>query len=324
MKIHKGLVLFTVILVMLAFSTTPSLAEKSKSIVLGSGPVGGGFNMVTVGVAKYWKKDLGITTNIVPGAMPANLKKFAAGKLPFAMGAASWAKAMYDGNMLIFGDPAKHARVMFHIYENPWYVIALKSSGLRKISDLKDKRYGGGPNKRIWYHIMGNKMEANGVPYNDNSKMRIANFQDMAIMVGDGTLDACASMLEGFTPQPATQRLMQEKEIVVLEWDPAVIEKFKKDAFYPTLIKKGIVPFITKDFWTFSGGAANIICRNDADDELVYNLVKTMHKNLQTIAGENPFWKYPAQIPEILTIDSGVPYHPGAIKYWKEVGMWKK
>ena len=64
---------------------------------------------------------------------------------------------------------------------------------------------------------MGNKMEANGIPYNDNSKMRIANFQDMAIMVGDGTLDACAAMLEGFTPQPATLRLMQEKEIVALE-----------------------------------------------------------------------------------------------------------
>jgi len=323
MKGKKVVILIAAICVVITMGVIPAMAEV-KSIVLGSGPVGGGFNMVSVGIAKYWKKDLGITTNIIPGAMPSNLKKFANGKLTFAMGASSWARAMYEGNKLIFGDPAKFARVMFHIYDNPWYVIALKSSGLRKISDLKDKRYGGGPNKRIWGSIMGNKMEANGVKYFDNSKVSIANFQDMAIMVGDGTLAACPSMLEGFTPQPATQRLMQEKEIVALEWDPAVIEKFKNSMFNATVVKKETLPFLDKDLHTFTGGAGNFICRADVDEELVYKLTKTMHKNLQTLAAENPFWGYPAKIPEILTHDGGVPYHPGAIKYWKEAGMWKR
>lgn len=49
-----------------------------------------------------------------------------------------------------------------------------------------------------------------------------------------------------------------------------------------------------------------------------------MHKNLQTLAAENPYWGYPAKIPEVLALDSGMPYHPGAIRYWKEAGMWKR
>ncbi len=323
MKGIKLLLLGMVVCVAFFMGNT-SLVAETKSLVVGSGPVGGGFNMVMAGISKYWKKDLGITTNIIPGSMPANLKKFAKGKLEIVMGAGGWYNAMYEGNQMIFKEPAKFARVMFHVYDNPWYLVALKSSGLRKISDLKGKRYGGGPNKRIWAYIMGDKMEANGVEYVKNSSVSIANFQDMAIMVGDGNLAACPSMLEGFTPQPATQRLMQEKELVALEWDPKVIEKFKNSMFNATVVKGGTVPFIKKDFHTFTGGAATFIARDDVDEELIYNLTKTMHKNLKTMAAENPFWKYPTVVPEILTFDGGVPYHPGAIRYWKEAGLWKR
>ena len=41
-------------------------------------------------------------------------------------------------------------------------------------------------------------------------------------------------------------------------------------------------------------------------------------------ADENMFWKYPVVYPDILTTDLGVPYHPGAIKYWKEAGLWNR
>ena len=42
------------------------------------------------------------------------------------------------------------------------------------------------------------------------------------------------------------------------------------------------------------------------------------------MAEENPYLGYPKKYPEVLTYDSGLPYHPGAIKYWKEVRAWNR
>ncbi len=324
MKIYKSLTLFLVVCALLTVGVGSGVAETPKSVILGSGPVGGGFNMLSVGVAKYWKQDVGVTTNIIPGVLKANLVKFGKGKLDILLSAGGWYNAAYEGNSeLGFKKPAKSLRVMFHIYSNPYYMIALKKSGLTKISDLKGKRYAGGPNKAVWGNLIGHKLEANGVKYFDNSKMSVANFRDMAQMLSDGTVDACVTMLEGLVPQPPTQKLIQEKELIALEWDPAVIEQFKNDTFGQAVIKKELLPFLAKDHNCWQGGTAAFLARDDVDENLVYELTKAAHKNLEKLADGNPYWKYPIEFPEVLTWDGGIPYHPGAIKYWKEVGLWK-
>ncbi|MBN2059473.1 MAG: TAXI family TRAP transporter solute-binding subunit [Deltaproteobacteria bacterium] len=324
MKEKKVLIIISALLAVLTINIGYAPAEKPESIILGSGPVGGGFNMISVGVAKYWKQDLGITANIVPGVVKANLVKFGDGKLDILLSAAGWYNAAYEGRQdMGFEKPSKSLRAMFHIYSNPYYMIALKKSGLRNISDLKDKRYGGGPNKAVWGILIGHKLEANGVKYFDNSKMSIAGFDDMARMLGDGTVDACVTMFEGLVPQPPAHQLMQEKELVALEWDSAVLEKFKNDIFGPAVIKKELLSFLEKDHHCWEGGTASFMVRDNVDEDLVYELTKSTHKNLQKLAEENPYWRYPVKYPDILTWDGGVPYHPGAIRYWKEAGLWK-
>jgi TRAP transporter TAXI family solute receptor len=325
MKKNKSLRLFAGILMSITIGIGAAMAEIPESIVIGSGPVGGGFNMISVGISKYWKQDIGVTTNIVPGVLKANLVKFEQGKLDILLSAAGWYNGAYEGRQdMVFQKPAKSLRAMFHIYSNPYYMIALKKSGLRKIADLKDRRYGGGPNKAVWGILLGHKLEANGVKYFDNSKMSIANFRDMAQMLGDGTVDACVTMFEGLVPQPPVHKLMQERELVALEWDPAVLEKFKGDTFGPAVIKKELLSFLEKDHHCWEGGTAAFMARDDVDEDLVYALTKSAHKNLEKLAAENPYWKYPVKYPSILTWDGGVPYHPGAIKYWKEAGLWEK
>ena len=69
---------------------------------------------------------------------------------------------------------------------------------------------------------------------------------------------------------------------------------------------------------------AAMVARDDVSEELVYQLTKSTHRNLKQLASENPFWKYPVQYPEMLTKDTGIPYHPGAIRYWKEIGIWER
>ena len=66
-----------------------------------------------------------------------------------------------------------------------------------------------------------------------------------------------------------------------------------------------------------------MVVQEDMPDDLVYELVKIWYENLDEMVNTNPYWKYPTVYPEMITMQYGIPYHPGAIKYWKEQGIWE-
>jgi TRAP-type uncharacterized transport system substrate-binding protein len=116
---------------------------------------------------------------------------------------------------------------------------------------------------------------------------------------------------------------MEEKEIVALEWSDAALE-YKDPVFPVAAIKKELLPYLDKDHKAVNGGIGQIVVRADFSDELAYALTKAIHTNLDKLGEENPYWRYSTRYPETLTEDHGLPFHPGAVKYWKEVGAWKR
>jgi TRAP-type uncharacterized transport system substrate-binding protein len=53
-------------------------------------------------------------------------------------------------------------------------------------------------------------------------------------------------------------------------------------------------------------------------DELVYKITKTLANNLPRFA--NVVKDMKSTTPKDLALDLGIPYHPGALKYFKEIG----
>ena len=67
-----------------------------------------------------------------------------------------------------------------------------------------------------------------------------------------------------------------------------------------------------------------IICNANLSDDLVYQLTKTLiehhaEKDWTDKNRDMTMWSKPAQF---VLEDMPVPYHPGAIKYFKEIGAW--
>jgi uncharacterized protein len=66
-----------------------------------------------------------------------------------------------------------------------------------------------------------------------------------------------------------------------------------------------------------------VFTHDGVKDDIVYNLVKTLHTSKKELAAGHPSFR--ATDPANFGMDHGdVHYHPGAIKYLKEAGIWKR
>ena len=299
-----------------------------KIVSFGTGAIGAAYNMVGVGAAKYWDKELGVKAKVAPGNAVGNLRRFDKGRLDMIVSPSTWGVTAWKGlKEYGFPKPIQGFRVLCYIYQDSFYFVSLKKSGLKNMADLKGKRVGVGTKAAVFDKIVGKRIEGNGLKYfGDKSdiKKTYASWQDMARLVGDGSLDACIGGMSGLAPHPAMRKLMEEKEIVALEWSEAARELNVDPVFPMTVIQKDLLPFLEKDHHCIMAGMASIVVRADFSDEFAYALIKTLHSNLPKLGEENPFFRYAVKFPEVLTFDSGLPFHPGAIKYWKEVGAWKR
>ncbi len=93
------------------------------------------------------------------------------------------------------------------------------------------------------------------------------------------------------------------------------LKKFEPDAKNASLT--GVVDpanLMSYDFMFFT--------HKGMSDEIVYKITKIMHKNAAELKEGGPLWKtYPTDAN--LAKDQGQPYHPGAVKYFKEAGFIK-
>ena len=61
--------------------------------------------------------------------------------------------------------------------------------------------------------------------------------------------------------------------------------------------------------------------REGLDEEIVYNLTKTMYENHDEVVQLNPQYLTDWSLDRAL-ISIGAPIHPGAIRYYREAGVW--
>ena len=94
----------------------------------------------------------------------------------------------------------------------------------------------------------------------------------------------------------------------------------------PVTIPAGLYKGVDSDVRT-TGGPTGIICRVDVPEEDIYEIVKAFFTDVQERNKFHPqAQKYDlasmVEVGKLLTAQ-GVPYHPGVVRYLKEIGAWR-
>ena len=201
------------------------------------------------------------------------------------------------------------------LYPEVIQIVATESSGITSIADLAGKRVSVGD--------MGSGTEANarqilsayGLSYDDLGKVEYLGFGDSSTAIQQMTIDA--AFVTAGVPNPAISELNVMVAVRLVPVDGAYADaliaqypfyaKFKiEDTAYDGLAGADTVAIL-----------ATLACRKDLDEELVYNLTKTLFESKDSIAHD----KAKVLAAESAINGVSVPFHPGAAKYYKELGL---
>lgn len=255
-----------------------------------------------------------------PGSV-ANVTMVEAGEAESAFAQSDVVQWAVTGTGIFKGKPPKEKlRVIASLYPEPVHVVATVGSKVEKIEDLKGKRVGIGlpesgaiVDARIVLEAANLKEKTGFVPVYENSADTIAS-------MAAGETDAMIAV-SGF-PQPAIHRLAASEGISLLPIDGKMRERIlKKNKFLAAgTIPAGTYPGVEEEVPTIVVSALWITSA-DQPEELIYQITRALwHERSRKLLDDgHPMGKLVR--PENALIGVATPVHPGAARYYREIGL---
>jgi len=303
-------------------------ASPLRALEIATGSVGGAFHLVGAAVARELESALRIpVTAAVTQGSAENVRLLDRGSVELAIIASNAIWPAWKGEHPYQERSYRNMRLVMYLYPNPTVFYALRSSGISKIRELKGRRVGVGTAPATWDHLTGAFLAAHGLDYSKDIRKVYGSFDALARQVGDGLLDAAIGTASGGILIPAIQELALQKPLNFLEWDEAAIKKLSTEYpyFFPATVPGRNLPGYAagRDYATVDLGGPYLVARADLPVNVVYRITEVIYKRLKELSEQVSYLKGVAGDPRLLTSRLGdIPFHPGAERFWRDVGLW--
>ena len=293
---------------------------KSQQIRMATGGSTGTYYAFGSAVGQILTEKTKMTVTVQStGASKANIQLINAGEVELALVQNDVMDYAWKGVDLFNGEVIQSFNALGAIYAEVCQVVANPASGIKTIADLKGKNVSVGDAGSGTEFNARQILEAYGITFNDIGKQNLS-FGASADALKDGKIDAFFCVAGA--PTPAIVDLAMTRDIVVLNVDDVhaaqLIQKYPFFTQYP--IPNGSYKGQTAPITTVAVKATFIVSAKLSEDT-VYQLTKTIFSNKAEITAAH------AKGNEISTSYAvagiSTPFHPGATKYFKEIGAIK-
>src|SRR5215813_4399232 len=295
---------------------------QQKTIAIGTGGTGGVYYPLGGGLANVLSKYLPgyQATAEVTGGSVDNLKLLGSGQSEIGFSMADAALDAFKGEDKFRGSKVA-VRTLMVLYPNRMHVVTIEGTGIEKMSDLKGKRVSTGSPGSATEVMAFRVIEAASLDKDKDMRRERLGVAESVNAIKDRKIDAFFWV--GGLPTAAVTDLAATPGVnmkLIDDGDLAEKMNAKYGKLYsPSTIKAGSYPGYDKDnsiteVW-------NLIVTNDKmSNDDAYTIVKTLverkadivavHKEAESFSLDN-------QVQE----RSPIPFHPGALKYFKEKGI---
>lgn len=296
--------------------SSESLAQKFDLRMM-TGPMGGSWYPLGGAIADAIQKEVpGVTLAVMPGGGIGNVEALEVGKCD--IGFANSCSAV-DGlfGRAPFKKKMENMRQLANLYPQYFQMVVPEDSGIKSVADLKGKILSCDRKGLTGEQLSQLVLQVYGLGYKDMAKVHHVGYSDGVALVKDG--HAQAFFLISTIPASSIIDLAADRKIRLLTLPDDKIKALQKinSGFLKRVIPKGTYPGV--DYEVQGVGAfTHLIISAKLTDDLVYKITKTLATNLPRFADVVKDMK--GVTPKDLAFDLGIPYHPGALKYYKEVG----
>lgn len=290
-------------------------SDWPESFTMGTASQGGTYFVYGSGWANMIADELGLSGGgEVTGGPVQNLALVHTGDIAFGMttmGPA--ADAMTGQSPLAPGMVLDNVCAMFPMYETPFSITALSSSGITSISEIPDgARIGFGPAGSTSDTYFPAILETLGVDF----ERRNGGWTDLGGQLQDGLLDVIA--FAAGIPIPAVSQLEVQSDVNIIEFNEeelaTTLEHFPVAEFsipastYTTLEEDARAV----SMWNFA------IARCDLPEDFVYEATRLTMENNERM--QSIHRSAVTTIPENVVHNQVLPFHPGAARWFTENG----
>jgi len=317
---------FSFAMIVYALSVVALVAETTQAqvktrISIATGGTGGVYYPLGGGLAAMISKHLpGVeATAEVTTASVDNMKLLHADKIAVALTLPDTAWDAYQGQLKGFSEKIG-VRALAALYSNYLHIVALEGVGIKSINDLKGKRVStGAPGSGT--EIRGLRvLEAYGISPKDlKSQERLGVGESAGAMkdrridafIWDGGLPTAAVLDLGATPGIKIHLISHGDSVakMVAKYGPL---------YFVATVPKGTYGGVDADVSV--AAATNLLAVHERMDEpLAYQITKLLLERTADLVAVHQAAK--EITPKSAVVGSPVPFHPGALRYYKEKGI---
>jgi len=300
-------------------------ASAEAPIAIAVPPPGSIYNTTAAAMGKVLKNKAGLTMTVQAlGGSSQFLPIINAGEVPFGIANVYEASLAVTGEDYYKGRPTKEVRSVAILYPMRLTVFVRKNSPFKKLTDLKGAR---GPigftNQKILTAMTNATLAPGGITLDDVKGVNVSNIVANVNAFKEDRTDFFVFALGGGQIREADATVPGGVRALVAEKTPTTVAAVKKQVPVAYLRyekpSKGNAGLLEPGYLVAYG--VTLVASTKTPEDVVYKVVKAMHDNAAAMGKAFPplqMFDAKAMAQEIV----GVEYHPGAVKYYKEIGQW--
>lgn len=292
-----------------------SAPAAAQLIRIMSGPQGGSWYPLAGAIQGIIQKDVpGTNVQVAPGAGISNVLGVQNNKAEMGFGNSV---STYDG--VRGNDPFKQKTdnvcQVATLYFQYFHIVALADAGIKTVADIKGKTLTTQQKGNTGEQITRDVLKVYGLDYGKLSKVNFGSYTDSVAQLKDG--HAQVFSLITTVPASAVMDIGSARKINVLVVPDDKLKALQKinKGYDKRIIKAGTYSGQDKDVQT-TGTWTHLMMRCSTPEDLVYRVTKALANNTEQLG--NVVAAVKGLTAKDLAIDVGVPYHPGARKFYRE------
>jgi hypothetical protein len=291
-----------------------------RFLSLGTAPPGGAFYVVGGALAEVLTAadpSIRVTAEATKGTQE-NIRRLAAGELDLALANSAITYFAVRGEE--GWERAYPMSAVMTLAPNVGLFVAKQNGGPRTLEELRGRRVVVGPAGAGFEFFLRPILAAHGLSFEDFTALPGGTQASAVDLLTDGTADAV--FLGGAIPTAAITQAASSLDLVFIPYDETAMEQIadRYPFFQRATIPAGTYRGLGRDYEGLDVGSMHLIAATAAPEELIYRVTKDLYENRQRVVEKHPAGR--AIQPQNVVRDTGIEFHPGAVRYYREIGLW--